>query len=147
MHLFDASLDHVYATLLSLVVVALCITVHYEVLNLLAKVIHRPERHRWQIMMMMYGLLGAHVLEIWIFGLGHFAAVDWFELGHIAGAEDRFFDYVYFAAMVYTTVGFGDMVPVGAIRMLSSTAAVSGLSLITWSASFTFLQMQRYWRR
>ncbi len=49
--------------------------------------------------------------------------------------------------MVYTTVGFGDLVPAGALRMVSSTEALSGLALITWSASFTFLQMQRIWRK
>ena len=48
--------------------------------------------------------------------------------------------------MVYTTVGFGDLVPAGPIRMISSTEALTGLSLITWTASFTYLQMQRVWR-
>ena len=56
------------------------------------------------------------------------------------------FDYVYYSAMVYTTVGFGDLVPEGPIRMISSTQALTGLSLITWTASFTYLQMQRVWR-
>ena len=49
--------------------------------------------------------------------------------------------------MVYTTVGFGDIVPEGALRMITMSEALSGLSLITWSASFTFLEMQRLWRR
>jgi len=139
-------MDHIIATGLSILVVALCLTVHYEALNLLARTIHRPERHRWMIMFMMYGLLLAHVIEIWIFGIAHYAAEHWIYVGTVSGAEDRLFDYVYYSAMVYTTVGFGDMIPQGALRMLSSTEALSGLSLITWSASFTFLQMQRLWR-
>ncbi len=53
---------------------------------------------------------------------------------------------MYYSAMVYTTVGFGDQVPLGAIRMLTSAEALAGFALITWSASFTFLQMQRVWR-
>jgi hypothetical protein len=37
------------------------------------------------------------------------------------------------------------MVPVGPIRFLTGMEAVVGLTLITWSASFTFLKMQKYW--
>ena len=48
--------------------------------------------------------------------------------------------------MVYTTVGFGDMVPESMTRLLTSAEALTGFLLITWSASFTFLQMQRLWR-
>ena len=48
--------------------------------------------------------------------------------------------------MVYTTVGFGDLVPDGPIRMIASTEALVGLAMITWSASFSYLQMQRIWR-
>jgi len=47
--------------------------------------------------------------------------------------------------MVFTTVGFGDLVPTGAIRVLSAAEGLAGLAMITWSASFTFLAMQRLW--
>jgi hypothetical protein len=55
-------------------------------------------------------------------------------------------DSVYLSAMTYTTVGFGDLTPAGAIRFLSGTEALTGLMLVTWSASFTYLEMERYWR-
>jgi hypothetical protein len=139
-------MDYFIATTLSIVIVALCITVHYEVMNLMARVVHRPERHRWVLMVMMHGLLLAHVVEIWIFGFGYVVAQEWLELGSITGTTEGLFDYVYYSAMVYTTVGFGDQIPGGAIRMLTSTEALAGFALITWSASFTFLQMQRLWK-
>jgi hypothetical protein len=41
----------------------------------------------------------------------------------------------------------GEIVPVGPIRFLTGMEAVGGLLLITWSASFTFIEMQRYWGR
>ena len=44
-------------------------------------------------------------------------------------------------------VGFGDLAPVGAVRFLSGTEALTGFVLITWSASFTYLEMERYWRQ
>jgi hypothetical protein len=49
--------------------------------------------------------------------------------------------------MCYTTVGFGDVSPVGPIRFLAGTSALTGFVMITWSASFTFLEMERFWRR
>jgi hypothetical protein len=57
------------------------------------------------------------------------------------------FAYYYYSAAVYTTVGFGDLIPTGGLRVLTSGEALLGLSLITWSASFTFVQMQRLWQR
>jgi hypothetical protein len=43
-------------------------------------------------------------------------------------------------------VGFGDLAPVGPIRFLAGTTALTGFVLITWSASFTYLEMARDWR-
>lgn len=139
-------MDYFLATSLAILTVAVCVTIHYESLNLMANVAHRPQRHRWMVMLMIYGLLAAHVVEIWIFGFGYLIAERWLQIGIITGTNEGLFDFIYFSAMVYTTVGFGDQVPSGAIRMITSTEALAGLSLITWSASFTFLQMQRLWR-
>jgi hypothetical protein len=35
---------------------------------------------------------------------------------------------------------------IGAIRFLAGTEALTGFVLVTWSASFTFVEMQRFWR-
>jgi hypothetical protein len=43
-------------------------------------------------------------------------------------------------------VGFGDLVPSGPIRFLSGMEALTGFVLIAWSASFTYLEMERFWR-
>ena len=40
-----------------------------------------------------------------------------------------------------------DLAPVGAVRFLSGTEALTGFVLITWSASFTYPEMERYWRQ
>ena len=34
----------------------------------------------------------------------------------------------------------------GPIRFVCGNEALTGLVLITWSASFTFLEMERFWR-
>ncbi len=142
---------YLLATIIAVLLVSLCIVVHYEALNLMSRMIQKPDRHRRMIIVMMHGLLLAHVIEVWIFGIGHYVATQWLDLGALSippdGPATAFFDFIYYSAMVYTTVGFGEILPQGAVRMISSTEAMAGLALITWSASFTFLQMERLWRR
>lgn len=47
---------------------------------------------------------------------------------------------------MYTTVGYGDLLPSGPIRFVAAMEALLGLMLIAWSASFTYLEMQRFWQ-
>ncbi|WP_198021868.1 potassium channel family protein [Algiphilus aromaticivorans] len=54
-------------------------------------------------------------------------------------------DCIYFSASTYTTVGWGDLNAIGATRFLAGTEALVGFMLITWSASFTYLVMDRTW--
>ena len=68
--------------------------------------------------------------------------------GDISGAAGApFFDAIYLSAETFSTVGFGDLAPSGAIRFLCGTEALTGFILITWSASFLFLEMQQFWRK
>jgi len=138
-------MDNFAGTVISVILVAICVTIHYEILKALSSRAHRPGRHRRLILGTMYSALIAHIIEIWIFGAGYWLAVEKLGLGTIVGIKDPF-DFVYYSAMVYTTVGFGDLIPDGPIRMISSTEALVGLAMITWSASFTYLQMTRVWR-
>ncbi|MGH8551150.1 MAG: ion channel [Methylococcales bacterium] len=50
------------------------------------------------------------------------------------------------AAVLFTTLGLGDLVPSGSIRFMVGTEALCGFILISWSAAFTCLEMQRFWR-
>jgi len=43
-------------------------------------------------------------------------------------------------------LGFGDLTPVGPVRLLAGVEALNGLLLIGWSASFTYISMERFWQ-
>ncbi len=87
-------------------------------------------------------------MEVWVFALGFFITDGRIGLGQLRGdVSEGPFDYVYFSVSTYTSVGFGDLVPVGPIRVLAGAEALAGLVLVAWSASFTFLEMQRHWRQ
>lgn len=129
--------------------VVLAIAIHYEGLvalsRRLARAAERPLRRK--VVYVIGGAVLLHVAEIWVFGLVLWGLVQWPAAGAVSGhAPLNLFDAVYLSAMCYTTVGFGDLVPVGPIRLLAGTEALLGLVLIGWSASFTYLEMERYWR-
>jgi hypothetical protein len=139
-------IQHLLASVLALTVVFVTVTMHYEALRLLGRTLGAHVHKRIGVLLVMIGLLIAHALEIWVFAFGYMFANRLPDMGHVGGIEQPdAFDYMYLSSMVYTTVGFGDLVPVGAIRMIAAAEALTGLSMITWSASFTFLAMQKFW--
>jgi len=54
-------------------------------------------------------------------------------------------DCIYFSFTVFTTLGFGDIFPEGNLRYLIGIESLTGLVLITWTASFLYYEMQRSW--
>lgn len=129
-------------------VVVLCVILHYEALNVfsrLMRLMHLAPRLR--VMVLIFAILAIHVTEIWIFGFGYWGLSA--TPGHgglVANHPIGLVDDVYFSAVCYTTLGLGDIAPIGAIRFLAGTEALAGFVLLTWSASFTFVEMQRFWR-
>ena len=99
--------------LVTIIVVIGCVLVHYEALNLLTnRLRHIQLAPRRRILLLIFALLLTHVAEIWIFGAGYFLLTA--DGGHgalIAGQPLGFLDAVYFSAVSYTTLGFGDIVP------------------------------------
>ena len=45
----------------------------------------------------------------------------------------------------YTTLGIGDIYPLEGLRLMTGVESLAGLLMITWSASFTYLTMEKYW--
>jgi hypothetical protein len=129
--------------------VGLCVLTHYEGLILLSRVLGLHARHqRVKVLYAIMTLLFLHVLEIWVFGLTLWLLLQWPECGQVIGQTGtHLLDSIYLSAVTYSTVGSGDISPVGPIRFLTGTEALVGLVLITWSASFTYLEMERFWRR
>lgn len=134
----------------TLVAVVACVMVHYEGLAWMSRRLLR--RHdanpRRKVLLGVLGVLSLHVAELWLFGATFWGLGQLSGTGHVIGADPLgLLEAVYLATMAYTTVGFGDVSPVGAIRLLAGTCALTGFVMITWSASFLFLEMERYWRR
>jgi len=128
-------------------VIALVVTFHYEVLSLLTTIMPRLNvRSRHRIIIGIFGALIAHILEVWIFALAYYLLLLEETWGHLEGGfSGSLTDCVYFSFTVYTTLGFGDIQPIGDMRHLTGVEALTGMVLITWTASFLYLEMQRNW--
>lgn len=133
----------------TLATVIFVVLFHYEGLSWIGRLLKvRAFHHRSKILVLIFAQLTLHFVEIWIFGLGFFLLTALPEFGAILPSPTHgILEFVYFSTVTFTTVGFGDFVPSGPVRFLCGMEALTGFVLITWSASFTFLEMQRYWGR
>jgi len=141
-------MPHAAVVLVTLAALGGCVLLQYEGLVLAWKWISRHEGHkRVKVLYAISSVLVLHVLEIWIFGVAIWGLLHWPATGSLYGPEAAdVLECVYLSAVTFSTVGFGDIAPVGPIRFLSGTEALSGFVLITWSASFTYLEMEKFWR-
>ena len=133
--------------LVNCAVVAAVVVIHYEALFYLTNLQPRLQvRHRARIVISVFGALVAHALEVWIFAFAYFFMHHADGWGYFEGNFDgSLMDCAYFSFTTYTTLGFGDIQPIGYLRYLTGIEALTGLLLITWTASFLYLEMQRYW--
>lgn len=136
-----------YAFILNSFIVALVVLVHYEFLYRISLLIPTLQfKHRFRIVFGVFTGLIAHVVEIWIFALAYYYmhhAEGW---GHLTGSfNGSLLDCSYFSFTNFTTLGVGDIQPIGDIRFLAGIESLAGLVLITWTASFLYYEMQRYW--
>ena len=139
---------HLVVVVGTLLALGLCVLLQYEGLVLTWKWISRHKGHRRvKVLYAIACIITLHVVEIWIFGVVIWALLQWPATGSLHGPESAdLLECVYLSAITFSTVGFGDIAPVGPIRFLAGMEALTGFVLITWSASFTYLEMERFWR-
>ncbi len=133
--------------ILNALLVVLVVLIHHEALLRLSGLLNKMRQsHRFRLIVAVFGVLLAHTAEVWTFAVAYFFmhhAPGWGELsGNFSGS---FLDAVYFSFTTFTTLGYGDIQPIGDLRYLTGIEGLTGFVLITWSASFLFVEMQRYW--
>jgi hypothetical protein len=130
-------------------VVLASVSIHYESLRLLSLSLRAKKRwysNRLRAGMLVLGCLIAHGLEVGLFGMGY-QILEWTNQGtDLRGAVPDGFNCMYYSVVVYTSIGFGDVVPVSrSMRILTAVEGLTGAVLIAWTASFMFFHMQRFW--
>ncbi len=135
------------ALIINISLVAITVIIHYEILRLLSNIIPKMRiRLRLRVVFGVFGTICAHIVEVGLFGVAFYLMVHQGGFGDLTGSfNGSLVDSVYFSFINYTTVGYGDIVPTGSLRFLAGLEAITGLSLITWSASFMFMEMTMFW--
>jgi hypothetical protein len=127
------------------VLVLICIGIHYEALLWASSGLARvPILPRVRVAFAVLVAMIAHVLEVYVF------AVGWVIVLKVIGPSlsevpQEFGDIAYFSFVNYTSLGYGDIVPLGPARLLAGIEALLGLVLLAWTASFTFFEMSEFW--
>ena len=121
--------------------------IHFKFLSAMTTVMPRLKiAHHLRIVAGVFGALIAHTIEVWVFAVAYYAMHHSDGWGELAGDfSGTFMDCVYFSFTTFSTLGFGDIEPEGDLRFLTGIESLTGLVLITWSASFLYIEMQRYW--
>ncbi|MTV16730.1 MULTISPECIES: potassium channel family protein [Bradyrhizobium] len=78
-------------------------------------------------------LMVAHMSEILVWSLAYLAA----------GAAPAGSDLLYFAFVNYTTLGYGDVIPVREWQLIGPMAAMNGILMFGWSTAVLFEVLQK----
>jgi len=114
------------------------IAVHAAIMTAVSWAVHgtslatQAARARLRLMLVMMAtvsvLMFAHLVEIAIWG-AVYAALD---------VVPNEIDAYYFAFVNYTTLGYGDVLPVAYWRLLGPMAAMNGILLFGWSSAVIY---------
>lgn len=121
---------------------------HYEILRRISSTLPRlrfiPRRMR--VLAAILGGMTSHLLQVCLFAVAYFLMVRASD-GALVGdmARRSLLDFVYFSIETYTSLGLGDIYPVGPLRLLVGVESITGLLMIGWTTSFTYLEMRRDW--
>jgi hypothetical protein len=123
--------------------VSLCnIVIHALVMTAVVRVVHTaavrhrllPTSHMIVVMVATVSvLMAAHASEVIVWSLAY-VIID----AAPAGA-----DVVYFAFVNYTTLGYGDVVPVERWRLIGPITAMNGMLVFGWSTAVIFEVLRR----
>ncbi len=137
-------LEFSLAVTLAIVVVL----IHYETLRLTSlslSQLHMSPRQR--ILVVISAAFLAHLVEVTLYAVSYLALAEILGAGQISGLPlAGFYDYFYYSMTTYTTLGIGDFAPMEGLRLLTAMESLVGLMMITWSASFTYLTMEKFWK-
>jgi hypothetical protein len=88
-----------------------------------------PRRHLMAVMVATAAaLMVAHTLEVFVWAIAY----------ALFGAAPDGSDLLYFAFVNYTTLGYGDITPVPAWRLMGPMTAMNGILLFGWSTAVLF---------
>lgn len=126
--------------------------VNYEILRWTWNRLPGMTMHPHSRALMVVGaIFVSHCIGIWLYAGMYHALESLPSIGMLFTApgvpihDTPLLTALYFSAATYSSLGFGDVVPTGYLRLLAGSEALVGLCMIGWSASFIYLVMKEFW--
>ncbi len=133
--------------------VSVCnIAIHALVMALVVQISSRIARAKHTVQQSLRSttvmIATASIATVPVLMAAHFSEVMvWSLVYAIVGAAPAGADPVYFAFVNYTTLGYGDVIPVERWRLLGPITAMNGVLLFGWSTAVIFEVLRRTARR
>jgi hypothetical protein len=122
-----------------MLLLVLTTVVHYEALRGLHLLLaHLPVPQRAKVVALIIGAFAAHATEIGLYALAMYVLFRWLGAAAPGATHMPFSTLFYFSAETYTSLGYGDIVPHGPLRLLAGSEALNGLLAIGWSTAQVF---------
>ena len=145
--------DFFIVSLITITIIAICCLISYEIMRATWKVLPKLELiPHFRVLVIIAPIFLTHIIDIWIYAITYFTVENFTAVGAVQGVahtvgltKESFLDCLYFSASTYTSLGFGDLIPTHHMRMLAAAEVLNGLVLIAWTASFTYLAMEKFW--
>jgi hypothetical protein len=138
--------------LLTISILIATTAIHFESLRgLWRTVAKRGGNRRLKMLVALPAIIFVHLIEIGLYAGVYALAIGPLQLGHFAPLQLEHFtslrsinglDLVYYASETYSALGYGDILPVGYLRLIASVSPLNGSLLLAWSGSFLFLLIQ-----
>ena len=120
-----------------LVASIVCIVIHAAVMTVVVRVAQLVSARTavWPSLVLVATMVATvsvlmitHLLEVFV----------WAQAYAIVGAASAEADVLYFAFVNYTTLGYGDVIPVARWRLLGPATAMCGVLMFGWSTAVIF---------
>jgi ion channel len=124
-------------TLTGLMASIACIVIHAAVMTVVVRVAQlvSAKAAAWPSLVLIATMVAtvsvlmiAHLLEVFVWAWAY----------AIVGAAPAEADVLYFAFVNYTTLGYGDVIPVARWRLLGPATAMCGVLMFGWSTAVIF---------
>lgn len=123
------------------------LTAHYWTLWALAFITPMDDEGNHQrSLVMLILLVSAHLSHIVGYALLLGVLIDLGDWGQFSKVDANAVDLLYFSASAYTTLGFADATPKGALRLITVFEGLAGFMSLTWSATFVYSSFKATWR-
>ena len=127
------------AAIICILLIALSIVVHAVVIGRILKWKKYLHSHFVSAAGM---LLVSHLIHVSLFAMGLQFLSDG-ESKLIGNLDGSWIDFFYFSLSCYSSLGFGDIYPIGTLKPISGIEALLGLMMIAWSATILYSLIEK----